>query len=83
MEPKYTRMLRLFHIFILLMIDSYYFQASDSVALAMKHIISIYEDALGQMINLQKSEIYYNRNVSTNVKNLVANNLGYATSVRY
>jgi hypothetical protein len=40
-----------------------FFRATKREALTMKHILNTYEGASGQTINLQKSEIFYSRNV--------------------
>jgi hypothetical protein len=53
-----------------------FFRASDSEAGTMKNILSTYEAASGQAINLQKSEIYCSRNVSPANRNSVSNILG-------
>ncbi|CAJ2636114.1 unnamed protein product [Trifolium pratense] len=53
-----------------------FFRASDSEAVIMKNILSTYEAASGQAINLQKSEIYCSRNVSSAIQNSVSNILG-------
>jgi len=42
----------------------------------MKNILAIYEKASGQAVNLQKSEIFCSRNVSTVEHNIIANILG-------
>ncbi|KAK2456657.1 hypothetical protein QL285_004005 [Trifolium repens] len=53
-----------------------FFQAEENEATIMKEILSTYENASGQSINLQKSEIFYIRNVSEPVKNSITNILG-------
>jgi hypothetical protein len=53
-----------------------FFRASDSEAGTMKNILSTYEAASGQAINLQKSEIYCSKNVSPAIRNSVSNILG-------
>ncbi|MCI16585.1 putative non-LTR retroelement reverse transcriptase, partial [Trifolium medium] len=45
-------------------------------AVIMKNILSTYEAASGQAINLQKFEIYCSRNVSPATQNFVSNILG-------
>lgn len=34
----------------------------------MKNILKTYEDTIGQMINFQKSEVYFSKNASTTCK---------------
>ncbi|GAU39501.1 hypothetical protein TSUD_68650 [Trifolium subterraneum] len=45
-------------------------------AATLKNILSIYEAASGQAINLQKSEFYCSRNVPSEVRESIANTLG-------
>jgi len=42
---------------------------------ALKNILSIHEDASGQQINFQKSEIFFSRNVGAEAKVNISNNL--------
>jgi len=42
----------------------------------MKNILATYEEASGQAINLQKSELLCSRNTPDDLKNLVATTLG-------
>jgi hypothetical protein len=42
----------------------------------MKNILNTYETASGQAISLPKSEIFYSRNVSEELKNSITNILG-------
>ncbi|CAJ2643989.1 unnamed protein product [Trifolium pratense] len=53
-----------------------HFRATENEALVMKNILSIYEQASGQSINLQKSEIFCSKNVSDPVKNSISHILG-------
>lgn len=53
-----------------------FFRAEESEAMIMKEILSTYENASGQSINLQKSEIFYSRNVLEPVENSITNILG-------
>jgi hypothetical protein len=55
---------------------SSFFRASDNEAVIMKNIFATYEEASGQTINLQKSEIFCSRNVSPAIQNSVTNILG-------
>ncbi|GAU25475.1 hypothetical protein TSUD_71290 [Trifolium subterraneum] len=48
----------------------------ENEALVMKNILSTYEFASGQSINLQKSEVYFSKNVSAPIKNSIASLLG-------
>ncbi|CAJ2636955.1 unnamed protein product [Trifolium pratense] len=50
--------------------------AEENEALVMKNILSTYEIASGQSINLLKSEVYFSRNVLSPIKNSIANLLG-------
>jgi hypothetical protein len=49
-----------------------FFRACEEEALVMKSILTTYEVALGEAINLQKSEMYCNRNTHTNCQNRIA-----------
>jgi hypothetical protein len=42
----------------------------------LKNILSVYEAASGQAINLQKSEFYCSRNVPAEAREAIANQLG-------
>jgi hypothetical protein len=42
----------------------------------MKNILATYEEASGQAINLQKSELFCSRNTPDDLKNLIAITLG-------
>jgi hypothetical protein len=53
-----------------------FFLANTNQALVMKHILATYEKASGQAVNLQKSEIFCSRNISTTDHNSVANIIG-------
>jgi hypothetical protein len=53
-----------------------FFCATKNKATKLKNILTIYEEASGQSINLQKSEIFYSRNMLDLVKNSIANILG-------
>jgi len=47
------------------------FQADESESTSMKDIIlTTYEKALGQAINLVKSEVYFNRNTPKDTKEI-------------
>ena len=52
-----------------------FFRACESEALCMKNVLTTYEEALGQAINLQKSELFCNRNTPDVLKNLIATTL--------
>lgn len=57
--------------------DSFLFsRATDKEAMAMKNILSDFESAFGQAINLQKSEVFFNRNMSQNMCNNFSSLLG-------
>lgn len=52
--------------------DSFlFFGAKDNEAHAMKNILVTYANALDQFINLQKSEIYFSRNVDISSRNVL------------
>lgn len=53
-----------------------FFRATSNQALKMRSILSIYEKASGQAVNLQKSEFFCSRNVSRADHNNIANILG-------
>ena len=53
-----------------------FFRGNINQAEKMKNILAFYEKASGQAINLQKSEIFCSRNVSTAEHNNIANILG-------
>ncbi|KAL3038161.1 hypothetical protein AAZX31_01G114300 [Glycine max] len=53
-----------------------FFQAPPKEGEAMRHILSLYELASGQSINLNKSKIFYSRNVPSNVQNTITNIMG-------
>jgi hypothetical protein len=53
-----------------------FFKATPNEASVLKNILSVYETASGQAINLQKSEFYCSRNVPTEAREAVANQLG-------
>ncbi|MCH80360.1 replication protein A 70 kDa dna-binding subunit, partial [Trifolium medium] len=53
-----------------------FFKATTNEANVMKNILSLYESASGQAINLQKSEFYCSRNVSAEVREAIASQLG-------
>ena len=53
-----------------------FFRANTNQAEKMKHILEVYEKASSQAVNLQKLEIFCNRNVSTADHNNIANILG-------
>ncbi|PNY07166.1 ribonuclease H [Trifolium pratense] len=53
-----------------------FFKATVTGANALKNILSVYESASGQAINLQKSEFYCSRNVPAQVREAIANQLG-------
>ncbi|XP_039686063.1 uncharacterized protein [Medicago truncatula] len=55
---------------------SYFFHATSNQALKMRNILSTYEKASGQAVNLKKSEVFCSRNVSTADHNNIANILG-------
>jgi len=42
----------------------------------MKNILTTYEEASGQAINLPKSEIFYSKNVGNNLQHVVTSILG-------
>lgn len=46
----------------------------------MKEILSTYEQALGQAINLQKLEIFFSRNMDNDAHNTLKNVLGLTKS---
>lgn len=49
---------------LLFTVDSFlFFRANEREVLVMKEILSTYENATGQAINLKKSEVYYSRNI--------------------
>jgi hypothetical protein len=50
--------------------DSFlFFRANENETHMLKGILDIYANASGQLINMQKSEIYFSRNVSHDLKN--------------
>ncbi|GAU39464.1 hypothetical protein TSUD_158950 [Trifolium subterraneum] len=53
-----------------------FFKATTTEATILKNILSVYESASGQAINLQKSEFYCSRNVPAEVREAIANQLG-------
>jgi hypothetical protein len=53
-----------------------FFRASEEEAHKMKSILNMYEAASGQAISLPKSEIYYSRNVDSNIQNVITSTLG-------
>lgn len=53
-----------------------FFRACEQEAMAMKNILTTYEAASGQAINLQKSEMYCSRNTHTDCKERIAQVLG-------
>jgi hypothetical protein len=53
-----------------------FFRACEHEAVCMKNILATYEEASGQTINLQKSELFCSRNTPDNLKNLIATTLG-------
>lgn len=57
--------------------DSFlFFRATDEVSLTMKNILADVELASGQAINLQKSEVFFSRNVVHNICSNISNILG-------
>ncbi|XP_058763304.1 uncharacterized protein LOC131636711 [Vicia villosa] len=52
------------------------FKIVQKEAIEIKNILATYEEASGQSINLQKFELFRSRNVSTNIKNMLADTLG-------
>jgi len=56
--------------------DSYLFiKANEKETQALKDILDTYASASGQLINMQKSEIYFSRNVPATKKNTLSNML--------
>jgi hypothetical protein len=53
-----------------------FFKSTTNEATVLKNILSVYEVASGQTINLQKSEFYCNRNVPPEVRGDIAALLG-------
>jgi len=53
-----------------------FFRARDQEAMTMKNILSAYEAASGEAINLQKSEMYCSRNTPTDCQDRIATVLG-------
>jgi len=53
-----------------------FFRACEQEVTLMKDILTTYEAASRQAINLQKSEMYCSRNTSTVCRNRIATNLG-------
>jgi len=53
-----------------------FFKACAREVVCMKNILATYEEALGQAINLQKSELFCSRNTPDELKNLIATTLG-------
>jgi len=53
-----------------------FFRACEREAICMKNILATYEEALGQTVNLQKSELFCSRNTPDDLKNLIATTLG-------
>jgi hypothetical protein len=53
-----------------------FFKATSNEASVLKNILSVYEAASGQAINLQKSEFYCSRNVPAEAREAIANQLG-------
>ncbi|XP_058741946.1 uncharacterized protein LOC131614368 [Vicia villosa] len=53
-----------------------FFKAAHKEAIEIKNILVTYEEASGQSINLQKSELFCSRNVSTEIKDMLADTLG-------
>lgn len=53
-----------------------FFKAEESQAHAMKNILTVYEAVSGQPISLPKLEIYYSRNVSSELKGTIADTMG-------
>ena len=55
--------------------DSFlFFRANEVETNALKKILDDYANASGQMINMQKSEIFFSRNVSTTLRNTLSSN---------
>ncbi|PNX59259.1 ribonuclease H, partial [Trifolium pratense] len=54
-------------------------RANTNEADTMKNILNTYEQASGQTINFQKSEIFCSRNVDSAVQNNISNILGVQT----
>lgn len=62
--------------------DSFlFFRAKDGEAQALKNILTTYAEASGQQINLQKSEIYFSKNVSEQVRMSLINILEASESL--
>lgn len=60
--------------------DSFlFFRASKREAMVMKNILSDFEIASGQAINLQKSEVFFSRNVDQAKSSSISNILGVNT----
>jgi len=53
-----------------------FFKACEREAVCMKNILATYEEASGQAINLQKSELFCSFNTQDDLKNLIATTLG-------
>ncbi|CAJ2636477.1 unnamed protein product [Trifolium pratense] len=53
-----------------------FFKATVNEAIVLKNILSVYEAASGQAINLQKSEFYCSRNVHADLREEIAHQLG-------
>ncbi|PNX57234.1 ribonuclease H, partial [Trifolium pratense] len=53
-----------------------FFKATVNEAIVLKNILSVYEAASGQAINLQKSEFYCSRNVHADLREDIAHQLG-------
>lgn len=53
-----------------------FFKATENQAQVMQSILATYEAASGQSISLPKSEIFYSRRVSDNLKNSITNIMG-------
>ena len=62
---------------LLFVVDCFpYCRACESEVVVIKNILSTYEAASSQAINLQKSEIFCSRNTPDDLKNLIAITLG-------
>jgi hypothetical protein len=53
-----------------------FFRVAENEVIVMKNILSTYEVASGQLINLQKSEIFCSRNVQVPIQNYITHILG-------
>lgn len=76
MVSRYVGELHQFLICYLQMIASFFFKVEDREAGLIIQLLCTHELASGQVINLQKLEIFFSGNVSASMKEAISNCLG-------